>query len=231
MNKISDLTNKELEDLINNSKNYAEVLRKLGFKSNSGGAFRILKEQVFNKELNASFIKIITEVSCKNCSKKFSKRVLEQKRFKNNFCSHSCSATYNNKNKSKGTRVSKLELFIQKKLKEKYSFDFQFNCKIAIKSELDIYVPELKLAFELNGIFHFKPIFGIEKFHQIQNNDNKKIQKCLEQNIDLNIIDVSWINYNKISNFEKVWEVIENKLLKAGEGNRNPILSLEARNN
>jgi len=39
-----------------------------------------------------------------------------------------------------------------------------FNKKDAINSELDIYIPSLKLAFELNGIFHYEPIFGKENF-------------------------------------------------------------------
>jgi predicted HNH restriction endonuclease len=37
------------------------------------------------------------KVNCKNCGKKFEKKHSEIKKTNNNFCSRSCSATYNNK--------------------------------------------------------------------------------------------------------------------------------------
>jgi hypothetical protein len=66
------------------------------------------------------------------------------------------------------------------------------------------------LAFELNGIFHYEPIYGQEKLNQIQNNDNHKFQDCLEEKIELCVIDKSWIKYNKIQNFIKILNIIEN---------------------
>ena len=134
-------------------------------------------------------------IECKNCNKSFYKRPAEQKKTKNHICSQSCAATYNNKNKTHGTRVSKLEVFLQEELTKKYSYEFHFNRKDAINSELDVYIPELKLAFELNGIFHYEPIYGPDKLNQIQNNDNRKFQACLEQGIELCVIDTSWINF------------------------------------
>ena len=80
----------------------------------------------------------------------------------------SCAATYNNKNKTHGTRRSKLECFIEKKLSELYpDLTIHYNQKDTINSELDIYIPSFKLAFELNGIFHYEPIYGEEKLNQI----------------------------------------------------------------
>lgn len=70
-----------------------------------------------------------------------------------------------------------------------------FNKKDAINSELDIYIPSLKLAFELNGIFHYEPIYGFNKLNQIQNNDSRKFQACLEQKIELCLIDSSKQKY------------------------------------
>lgn len=153
-------------------------------------------------------------IECKNCGKKFHKIPAEQKKTKNNFCSKSCAATYNNTHKTKGTRVSKLEFFLQEELTKKYSYEFHFNRKDTINSELDIYIPELKLAFELNGIFHYEPIYGSEKLTQIQNNDNRKFQACLENQIELCIIDISWIKYNKIKNFEKVLSIVQQVISK-----------------
>jgi hypothetical protein len=68
---------------------------------------------------------------------------------------------------------------------------FQFNRKSVIKSELDIYIPSLKLAFELNGIYHYLPIHGNEKLASIQKNDALKAQACQKQHIEFYSIDTS----------------------------------------
>jgi len=130
-------------------------------------------------------------VNCSQCNKSFSKRLNQIKKSLNHFCCCSCNITYNNQHKTKGTRVSKLELFIQNMLTGRYNFDFHFNRSDTINSELDIYIPSLKLAFELNGIFHYEPIFGEDKLQKTVNNDNRKFQACLERGIELCIIDTS----------------------------------------
>jgi len=134
------------------------------------------------------------KLNCPVCGREFERIPKEIKKSKsgNCFCSRSCAATWNNQHKTKGTRISKLELWLQQKLSELYpNLKFEFNQKDAINSELDIYIPELKLAFELNGIYHYEPIHGDKKFEQIQNNDNRKFAACLEKEISLCIIDTS----------------------------------------
>lgn len=66
-----------------------------------------------------------------------------------------------------------------------------YSDKSAIESELDIYIPSLKLAIEIQGIFHYKPIFGDLKLKQIQDNDLNKKLICFEKNIKLICINVS----------------------------------------
>ncbi len=149
------------------------------------------------------------QVSCKNCNKKFLKYQNQIKSSPNHFCSRSCAATFNNQNKTHGTRRSKLEKYLEAKLVEFYpELEFHFNRKDAINSELDIYIPSLRLAFELNGIFHYEPIYGEDKLKSIQNNDGRKFQACVEKGIELCIIDTSALSYFKEKNAEKYLNII-----------------------
>lgn len=143
---------------------------------------------------------------CKFCTKsipyeKASAKRIELKRgAKHSFCNQSCAASYHNTHKTTGIRVSRLEKWISEKLTILYPLlDIQYNRKDAINSELDIYIPSLKLAFELNGPFHYEPIFSEEKLKKIQNNDQRKMQACLERGIELCVIDTSNHSYVKDS--------------------------------
>ncbi|MCK9615779.1 MAG: hypothetical protein M0R48_09835 [Candidatus Omnitrophica bacterium] len=164
-------------------------------------------------------------VNCETCDKSFSKKPSQIKKSKHNFCCKSCSCTYSNTHKMKGTRISKLEKWLATKLSSLYpNLEFHFNRKDAINSELDIYIPSFKLAFELNGIFHYEPIYGPEKLDQIQNNDNRKFAACLEQGIELCIIDTSKQKYFKETTSRPFLEIIQNIiLLKLSRVARNPI--------
>lgn len=66
-----------------------------------------------------------------------------------------------------------------------------FNTKAAIGSELDIYIPSLRLAVELNGIFHYEPIYGQSKLARMEENDQNKFSSCHAAMISLCVIDVS----------------------------------------
>lgn len=141
------------------------------------------------------------KVNCKNCNIILYKLKHQVSNLCNNFCSRSCSATYNNKNKTYGTRRSKLEKYLEEQLTNLYpDLKILYSNKEIIGSELDIYIPSLKLAFEIQGIFHYKPIFGQEKLEQIQRNDLEKVNKCKELNIKLIHIDTrSQKNYSNKS--------------------------------
>jgi hypothetical protein len=135
---------------------------------------------------------------CKQCNISFLKKQSQIKKTKNNFCSRSCAGKYNSEHKTVGNRRSKIEFYIETQLCNKYNFEILFNNKEIINAELDIYIPSLKLAFELNGIFHYEPIYGCDKLKKIQTNDNRKFQACLEKNIELCILDIS-----RMKNFKK----------------------------
>ena len=131
-------------------------------------------------------------VECVNCGLNFYKKKCEVKKNKNNFCGSSCSATFNNKKKEFGIRRSKLELFIENNLTSIYpNIHMLFNDKTTIGSELDIFIPSLNIAFELNGIFHYEPIYGVDKYERIVENDKSKSKLCHEHMIDLCIINTS----------------------------------------
>jgi hypothetical protein len=170
-------------------------------------SFKCLREYLRTKQM----------VTCTNCGEIFEKNLFEVKKSTNHFCSQSCSGVYTNTHRNMGIRRSKLEAWLEIKLIEQYpNFEIQFNRKDAINSELDIYIPSLKLAFELNGIFHYEPIYGNDKLNQIGNNDNRKFQACIERGIELCIIDTSTQKNFKEKSSKKFLDIItsfiDNKL-------------------
>ena len=162
------------------------------------------------------------QVTCDECGIVFKKTRAEIKNTKHNFCSKHCSGVYYNKHKKHGYRRSKLEIYIEKKLKETYGDQFaKFNDVTMIGSELDIYIPSLKLAFELNGILHYEPIYGPDKLKYIKNNDERKLQACIEKQISFCIIDTSKFIYfkeSKADEFLKMIIGIIKKKMDAGDG-------------
>jgi len=155
---------------------------------------------------------------CTNCQKPILRRskIDNQSKVNNRFCCQSCAATYNNLHKKFGTKISKLELWLQKQLEPLYpNLKFEFNQKDVINSELDIYIPSLKLAFELNGIYHYEPIHGQLTLEKSQNNDRRKFQACLELGIELCIIDTSHQTYFKEQTSKKYLDIITNLIENA----------------
>lgn len=152
--------------------------------------------------------------TCNQCTKIFKRydSHTKHKRRKSNryFCSSSCAATYNNTHKTTGYRRSKLELYIEQQLIKDYpQLCVVCNDKITIGSELDIYVPSLRLAFELNGIFHYEPIYSDAQFTRTQNNDKQKIVNCYNLGIELCIIDTSGLKYFKPANADKYYQIVK----------------------
>jgi len=160
------------------------------------------------KSLSESKSKIC---ECATCHKEFKKAQSQIKKTKYNFCSKSCSAIYRNSHKTYGTRRSKLEKYIEEELTKKYNtLEIDYNKKDVINSELDIFIPKFKLAFELNGIFHYEPIYGVQKLLNTQFNDTRKFKACIENGISLCIIDVSSIKNFKPHKALGVLNIITN---------------------
>ncbi len=136
--------------------------------------------------------------NCANCNTLTQSSGADAKKSKtgNIFCNSSCAASYNNKHKKHGTRKSKLEIFILQKIQLAFP-DLKVlpNDRTLIGYELDFYFPELRFAIELNGIFHYEPIYGADKLTKIQFNDKQKILNCFEKNVECCVIDTSHIKH------------------------------------
>lgn len=158
------------------------------------------------------------KVICPQCSKEFKRTLSEIKRNKNNFCSRSCQATHTNSHKTTGTNRSKLEVYLERELKKIFpQTKFAFNDIQAIGAELDIYLPDLRIAFELNGIFHYEPIFGETKLAKTQNNDQRKFAACAEKEIGLCVIDTTSLSYFKEEKAKKFLDIVVNIIKKSAD--------------
>lgn len=152
------------------------------------------------KECHSEFHKTKQKVICVNCDVSFYKLPNQIAKTKNNFCSKSCAAIYNNKNKKFGTRRSKIEILIDQMISDEFPYIiFKPNDKITIGSELDFYFPHIKLAIQINGPLHYLPIYGKEKFERIKKLDEEKRTICNSLHIKLIELDYSSDKYlNKI---------------------------------
>jgi hypothetical protein len=149
------------------------------------------------------------DVKCFWCEKIYKKPPSQVKRGKYSFCSASCRTKYYNINKTWGCTRSKLERFLENKIQQDFS-NLVVNCndRIAIGSELDFYFPQLASAIQINGITHYKPIYGKDKFNKVKKLDKEKTRLCKEKNIKLLIINCCKDKKNdKLAN-EKHWKNI-----------------------
>lgn len=147
-----------------------------------------------SNKCNGNFFDQSVKAPCSQCGKEVSRMKKEVRKSKSKliFCNLSCSASYNNTHKKVGVVRSKLEIWMENKLESRYpNLIIKYNEKSAIQSELDIYIPSLQIAFELNGIFHYQPIFGEVRLVAIQNMDGVKKIACEKAGIKLHSIDIS----------------------------------------
>lgn len=155
------------------------------------------------------YLGYLVETVCKQCNKPILKVKSEYKKSNLSFCSHSCSAIYSNSHKTTGTRRSKLEFWLETNLKSIYpALEIFYNDTKTIGVELDIFIPSLKIAFELNGPFHYEPIYGLEKLNNTQKRDKQKTLTCANNGIELCVIDTSKQKYFKEKTSQEFLKII-----------------------
>jgi len=132
------------------------------------------------------------------------------------FCGLRCSGLYSSQF-TKRRDQSKMEIFISQQIRESFSsLQLIENDRSLCKGlELDLFLPELNLAIEINGPVHYDPIYGEKYLESIQERDFRKNNICQTQNIEILTIK----NYGKflIENGNRIWfeqikPVIESKL-------------------
>lgn len=151
------------------------------------------------------------DIPCGQCNAplQIPERLYTKSKTKRFFCNSSCSGSYNNAHKEYGIRRSKLEKFVETKLPVDFpTLKFEFNKKDTIGSELDVFCPDLNLGIEINGICHYKPIYGDEVFNKIKQNDAKKAKVCEEKGIQLFVLDTSKHSYVNEKTCDKYYQNI-----------------------
>lgn len=138
------------------------------------------------------------QLKCEGCGKQIIRLASQLKKTKHKkpYCSRSCRMSHYNRNILKRT-------FNQRSRAEDILFDiiqkdFKFlvikqNVRDILPSglEIDLYLPSISLAIELNGPTHYFPIYGNDKLSKIQSNDVKKRLEIHQMNINLLTIDIS----------------------------------------
>lgn len=155
------------------------------------------------------------EVKCLNCNKFFLKKQDQIQKKPRHCCSIQCFKILAKYNKNWGSSRSKLEVYTEKKLTEELTLNISYN-DTSIGYELDIYLPEMNFAIELNGVFHYKAIYGEKSLLKRQEIDRLKAEECVKRNIKLIVINVSEDKDNKRT-LEKRYNEIKSLILNRFE--------------
>lgn len=100
------------------------------------------------------------------------------------------------------SNISSIELQVRDIISKLYSGNIEYNVRDIIAGELDIYIPELKVAIEVNGSYWHSSVYKTKKYHQ-----NKTIS-CAKLGIRLiHIFDYEWNNDNTR---EKIINILKN---------------------
>lgn len=163
-------------------------------------------------------------VNCANCNVAFNPWKTQPPKHGNWFCNKSCRMTYFNIhhhiNKDCNRNFSFPENYLIDLIQLNFpDLDIVQSDRLTLKSglELDIHIPSIKLAIEINGPVHYMPIYGSEKLALTQLKDNMKFTEAHLLGISLLVIDVSFLNGRKkqIQFMEEQFESVIQPLIKS----------------
>jgi very-short-patch-repair endonuclease len=119
------------------------------------------------------------------------------------FCNSSCACKYNNQHlvrKDKKTGRSYSEELLVELISQKFPLvQIQSNIRGILVDglEIDILLPDYKLAIELNGPIHYFPIYGTDRLNITQSRDIKKQILLQQKGYDLIVINTSELKSKK----------------------------------
>jgi len=161
------------------------------------------KQNIFcSKECYDEFQDNKVEFKCEKCNKKAKMSKSLYDRGRHHFCSVECCAKY----KFKESFVESQFEELVKKLDIKYDRNTR---SIVGPLELDFYFPDINYAVEVNGIIHYKPIYGEKHFKGQKERDRRKRKKCKELGITLRTVKPGNCKYETFMPRYKrvVWEI------------------------
>jgi hypothetical protein len=152
-----------------------------------------------SKKYNENKTDVIIDFFCKECGSNFSinRQLFVNRKILNDKICLKCNPVLNGR--------SKREIEVYTFIKENYNGEIILNSKNIISNELDIYLPDIKLAFEFNGLYWHSDLYKEKTYHL------DKTKECLEFEINLiHIWEDDW-DFKK----EIVKSIIFNKLGKS----------------
>jgi hypothetical protein len=159
---------------------YKRDIREKNFCSSSCSAVYYNRPRKKAKIRKIKIPSAIIKIHCKYCNQETTNK---------KYCNGSC------RNKDLNKHKNGLKSYAEKILVSKLKLNFpdwiihENDRKILNGLELDVYIPNIKLAIEWNGIYHIEPIKGEEILQKIIKKDNTKIEMC--KNLGINLIVIS----------------------------------------
>lgn len=147
-----------------------------------------LNKKIFNYNISFSRIKetSLYEFKCHDCDRLFDihKNTLNDRINNRNIICTNCNKISN---------YSDYENQVYDYVKKIYNGKIIRNSREIIGKELDIYLPDLKLAFEFNGLYWHSDVYKDKYYHK------NKTDKCISNNIKLiHIWEDDWLFKNDI---------------------------------